>query len=723
MATDYDEAKSNYDNFRYCYENGHQNWLDRAARAIRFRNSEQWDPVDLAKLRRAKRPALTLNIIASLLRTSKGMQRVLRNDVRFSPVSDADNGAAAVMDMLWMHIQNENGFDELETEIYERGLVTGRGYYDIRMEFDHNLRGNVKITGLRSQDVVLDPCIEQYKPETWPQVVTTRWFNPLDIEHLYGKEKADELRNRGLPTWYDYEDEIMGTQLTRIPYYAAGWGLGVDQDLIRGLRVIDRQYFDLKHKELFIDTKSGDTSEIPETWDRARISKILELAPNLSTVKRKVKTVVWTTSCETTLLNKVDSPYNGFTVVPFFPEMYDGYTQGLVEQLIDAQEMHNKLTSQELAIVNGTANSGYKVKVGAVKNMTIEELEMIGSKPGLVLEMDDINNIEKFTPNTLPAGHDRLSAKAADIMRSLSGVSNQARGFAREDVASEAILANQAAADVNFADGLGKLHMSKRLVAERVLDCVQTFYTEERVIMINRGSLYRPDFQAVSINKQTPEGTMLNDVTRGQYTTILVPSPQRSSLTTDEFQQVLELKKLGVQIPDQMMIELSNLPNKQALLQQTQGDSAKQAQEQHEMEKQIHDLQMKLEQAKAEKELSAAELNRARAEKAHAEAQIDPDAAYERVEMARIESERETAQERTIADMTKHTMTHVDKHAARTAATAMDLTKLAQASHEQHAQRRHDVGMQRMDHAHDAGMAELQADLQPETPPGGTSGP
>ncbi len=715
MATEYDTARENYQNFRYCYENGHQDWLTRAARCIRYRNNDQWDPVDKARLKRQQRPALTFNILESLITSMKGLQRAMRNDVRFSPVADADNDSAQVLDSLWLHIQNENALDFVETELWERGLVTGRSYYDVRVDFDQNMRGNVKITGLRSQDVVLDPCVEQYDPETWPQVLVTRWLNLLEVEHLYGKAKAEKLRFNGIPAWYDYEDEVMGNQLVRIPYYTGGWELGVDRDLVRALRLIDRQWYKLKTKEMFIDTSTGDTSEIPETWDRERIGRVLELTPGLSTVKRKVKTVMWTVTCEDVVLHESDSPYSAFTVVPFFPKFYDGYTLSPTEVLLDPQDMYNKVTSQELHIINTTANSGYKVKTGALKNMTVPELESSGARTGLVVELDDINNLEKIQPNQVPQGHDRISAKADQIMRSLSGISNQSRGFAREDVAGEAILANQAASDINFADMLSKLHRSKQILAKRVLECVQTFYTETRVMMINRGSTYRPEFSQFAINQPTPEGTVMNDVTRGEYTTVLVPSPIRSTLTDDEFTQLVTLReKLGIKIPDTMLIELSSVPNKAQIIQQLQGDSNQEQQQQQQLQQQIQQLEMELAQAKAEKERAAAQLNLARARKAFVESQNDPDAAYERVEMARIAAESQNAHENTMATLAGRVMDHHAKQRDSDIRVAGDMTRLDMDAQNKAHDRMHDVGMARLGHAHTMIQKQADNDNQPE---------
>lgn len=647
MATELDTARYNAENFKFCAENGHIEWLIKASRCVDFFHGRQWAAEDVAALREAGRPALTFNVIESLIRTMRGIQRMLRNDVRYVPVADAGAEDARAQDMVWLHIQNQNALEHLESELWVKGLITGRAYYEVCPSFDESLQGNVKISGLRSQDVVLDPAFETYDPSDWPQVFVSRWWSLNDIKLEYGDSVAEQLRYSTPPDWLGSEELALARQLGKYPYYSAMWSRDVDRDNVRAFRLVDRQYVKVKNKDVFVDMATGDISEIPESWDRERVGRVLEMTPGLGTMRKKMKTVRWTVSTEDVVLKDVDSPNKWYTVVPFFPTMVDGETQGLIEHLVDPQVLYNKVTSQELHIINTTANSGWKFKTGTLVGMTREELERVGSRTGLALEVRDLNDIEKIQPNQIPQGHDRISGKADAIMRSLSGVSNQARGFAREDVAGEAILANQAAMDVNFAGPLANLHRSKQLLAMRSLDCVQAYYTETRVLLINKGSMFRPDLEEMTVNQPTVEGRVLNDLTQGKYTTTLIPSPPRSTLSESEFKELVMLRRdLGLQIPDAVFIEVSNLANKAQLLQQMQGDSLEAQKAQQEAAARAQQMEEQKVQAQVEKELGAAELNRARAQKATIESQYDPDAAYERVEMARIQSDAGIERER-----------------------------------------------------------------------------
>ena len=82
------------------------------------------------------------------------------------------------------------------------------------------------------------------------------------------------------------------------------------------------------------------------------------------------------------------SPYEHFTLVPYFPYWRRGKPFGMVRNLISPQEQLNKISSQELHIVNTTANSGWIVESGSLTGMNADDLEEHGAETGLVLEFN-----------------------------------------------------------------------------------------------------------------------------------------------------------------------------------------------------------------------------------------------------------------------------------------------------------------------------------------------
>jgi hypothetical protein len=197
--------------------------------------------------------------------------------------------------------------------------------------------------------------------------------------------------------------------------------------------------------------------------------------------------------------------------------------------------------------------------------MTVEELEEKGAQTGLVLEVNDMDGVDKITPNAVPSGLDRVSYKAEEHIKTISGVSDSMQGFDREDVAAKAIQAKRQAGSTNLAKPLDNLTRSDFILARNVLDLVQNFYTEERILTIthNRTTGESEDF---TVNQVTPEGEVINDLTLGEYGIVVTSVPHRESLEDSQFEQAVALKELGVQIPDSTLVESSRIMNKKELL-------------------------------------------------------------------------------------------------------------------------------------------------------------
>lgn len=298
-------------------------------------------------------------------------------------------------------------------------------------------------------------------------------------------------------------------------------------------------------------------------------------------VPKLVRRIRWSVVADNIVLHDEWSPYKHFTVVPYFPHFRRGTTIGLVENLLGPQELLNKVTSQELHVVNTTANSGYKVKAGALSNMTVEELEEKGARTGLVIEVngDPDKDVQKIAPNQVPQGLDRISYKAEESIKTISGISDSMQGMDRADVAAKAIQAKQKAGSTNLVKPLDNLTRTDAILARNVLDLVQEFYTEERIMTITHDHA-TGESQSFTINQPNPEPEtgeeteenpyqeIVNDLTLGEYDVVVTSVPRRETLEDSQFEQAMALKEAGIQIPDSVLIDASRLINKKDIIRQ-----------------------------------------------------------------------------------------------------------------------------------------------------------
>lgn len=598
-----DKAVDNYMQYIYARDNGHLRYLQKAALCRRFFLGKHWDEAQEAMLKASGRPVLTINKVFSTMLTVMGEQIATQADISFQPTASGIQETADALTKLWISTAQNNSYQWLEEMVFDSGAVTSRGFFDVRMAFDDHLKGEVRIKAPNAQCVLLDPDDNQYDPRTWSQTLTSRWLSLNDIELLWGPEARQELESRSRSRFeygYDSIDMNIGSfgndpdmgRYARAQYS----GYDIDERLRRMYRLIERQHKEVAMREHFVDLQTGDTRVIPSTWDRNRIAFIAEQY-KLGVIRRRAEQIRWTQSIEDVLLFDKVSPYKWFTQIPYFPIFFEGQTIGLVENLLSPQEQLNKLSSQELHVVNTTANSGWKVKAGSLQNMDIYELEQRGAETGLVIELADVKDLEKLSPNPVPTGLDRLTYKADEAIKDLSGISDSLRGFDRADVAAKAIRAKQQAGSVNLTKAFRNLLHTRHLVAKATLDLVQTYYTEERVFKVNgNGILGEPE--TVTVNGMSPEGEVVNDLQAGEYEVVVTDVPKRESFEESQFDEATRLRELGVNIPDDVIIEASHLSNKRDIAQRVRERNGES--EPTEMQQQLAQLEVQLKQVEVE---------------------------------------------------------------------------------------------------------------------------
>ncbi len=581
MATDYTTIQEQMDRYSYCRDEGGLKYQKKARLCEDFFAGDQWDEETKNKLALVRRPALTLNKTLPSLMVMFAEQLKNRASVNFVPKQQGTQSTANALNKLWIHTATSNKLKWVESQVFDDGIITGRGFYDVRMNFDEHVLGNVSIQHINPMNVLIDPDAEEYDPDKWNDVFYSKWLSPDEIGRIYGVEKGKAVKQFNYDTYpmgYDYfdvrPDTFGGTEDIRTQENY----LSTSEEYRKRLRVIERQYKVRQNQEHFIDLESGDLSVVPAGMPKEKIQAILSEF-EVDIIKRPVDVYKWTVTCGDVVLHNEESPYKHFTILPFFPIFRRGATIGMVENMIDPQQLYNKSRSQELHVINTSANSGWKVKKGAVLNMTTEELEQRGAETGLVVELTDVNDLEKITPNQIPTGLDRVSQIAGEDIKEISMASDSMRGFDREDVAAKAIQAKQQVGGKNFAKIMDNLAHTRTLLAGRVLDLWQTFYTTERQFQITGESL-RAESEQLVINQpqeqmpgpgapQQEQGAppgILNDITVGRYDVTVTTIPDRDTMQQTQLEQAIQLKELGVPIPDRMLIQNSTLEDKEELI-------------------------------------------------------------------------------------------------------------------------------------------------------------
>ncbi|MCS7001209.1 MAG: genomic island protein, partial [Dehalococcoidia bacterium] len=553
-----DIARANWERYVYGRDHGHEEYCQQARRCEDFYLGAglQWDEQVRRILESEGRPAHEVNEIMPAVNAAVGYQIANRMDVLFVPRSgDASAETAKVLTKLVRHILDVEHYRWRETDVYEDGLIMQRGYFDVRLRFSDSLRPEIEIRTLDPMDVIPDPDAKSYDPDEWADVIITRWLTADEIRSIYGDEAARQVEA------LDYADEDFGEGASDDGVPRSRFGATAGYDAVqRGpgriprYRIIDRQHWQYTPSDVAI-YPTGDIRVIEGATDEQRAAY---MASGAIITRRPMRRVRWTvTATDRVVLHDDWSPFRHFTIVPFFPYFRRGRTRGLVDNAISSQELKNKALSQYIHIVNTSANSGWLVPFGTLRNMTDRQLEEWGARSGLTIVYDPtMGKPEKIPPNPMPVGVEGLIQHATQNIRATTGVNEALLGIGNRDNSGVLFQSRQYAAAQGLARPLDNLARTRYILATRLLDIIQQYYIDHRIYRITGIDVIgRPYDETVEVNAPTDSGAVVHDLTVGEYDIVITDVPMHVTYDQTQFEQIVKMRReMGVAIPDSVVI-------------------------------------------------------------------------------------------------------------------------------------------------------------------------
>lgn len=616
---------------------GHLDWVEEARKFDDYYVGDQWDATIRQTLDAQKRPHQSINLILSTVNAVTGQYIKSRQDISFVPQGKgANQDTAKSLRFLFKQIALNNDSEAKELQMFMDGLIQDRGYTYYYMDFSDSTEGEIRELILDPTDVILDPGAKEYDPSTWSEVFISRWLTPEEIGALYGPEYKNKVDLAAAGGTFGHDSlEWEAPNFSGDHYNSEIFFQSSEEEIkrVKRVRVIERQYRKLVRTAFFVDTATGDMRRVPEGWSEEETAEfVLKMNGQISMLwkpERRVRVCITADRC---LLHDDWSIFNTFSIIPFFPFFRRGRPFGLVRNLVDPQDMLNKITSQELHVVNTTANSGWVFKTGSLVNMDADDLAAQGSKTGLVLEWQGDTPPEKIQPNQVPTGLDQISAKAGVYFREISGINEAMLGQQRSD-SSKAIQSQRQGGLDQQEIIFEHLNYTRKLRAKFMLEAVQMYYTETRLLTIFEKNEDGEDVQQeLEVNQPyqrfDPETLQAveeikNDLTLGEYCVAITNIPRRDTYDEALFEQLSTMRELGVQIPDHVLVENSQLPDRREVsdqIKQIQGLAAPTPEEVERMQM-LDEMQMRLLQAEIMEKEAQAQERMAKAEQLMAQAQ------------------------------------------------------------------------------------------------------
>lgn len=573
-----------------------EEWAETAKRCVDFIEGRQWGEDQKAKLMAEGRPALTFNKIAPLYRLILGYHRNNRTDVTFPPANDemATEQVSELLNALYKQFSETSGMPWVDAEVFADGLATGRGFMDMRLDFEENDFGDISCRAVDPFSVYLDPDADDYDiSKGCNYVMVSRWASIDEIEFYYGKNpaqmigsivKGDGYTEHPSSFYYATEETTPvrkfgnenGDDTGFWSTFQERWIDFIDPSK-KNIRVVDAQCKVTKIRPHFVDLETGQRAVVPETWDRQRIEKALYHAEKLGNpmriVNRPHKMVRWTVMVGDIIVFDQWSPYKDYTILGYFPYFRRGQTLGMVNDLLDPQTEINKRRSSEIEIVGRTTNSGWLHHEQALDPDQEKLLDQFGSSPGIRIKWKGAPNQkpERINPSPPPMAMERLEDKARDDLRQISGINESALGELDRVQSGRAIEARQRQAVLAFQLYLDNFSRTTELKGRKFLRLVQDHYTEERMIRI-KGEDGNFVTRYINQRSEIEPGVfdIINNITLGKYVVAVDETPMSKTFQNAQFEEAMALiERIGPILGPAMattaplIVDMSTMPRKQ----------------------------------------------------------------------------------------------------------------------------------------------------------------
>lgn len=575
----------------------HQRWAEGAKKCVDFFEGRQWTQTQIAQMVLQRRPALTFNIIAPLVRLILGYHRSHKTDIVHKPGQDSrsSDDIAEVLSRVERSIAHASKQEFVDTEVFLDGLISARGFFDTRLNFEENDLGEC-ITKARDPFAVkIDPDADTYDlNESAAFIQTDRMVSLDEIEGAFGKRIMEWLKpfTMGQTPLAPLSSLVLNEEVTPVRYF----GLRSDSEMTdwwdnfyslvgdfvdpyrKTIRLIESQYKVREERDVFIDLETGDTQVVPQEWGPDQIGKSLFYAQQvgnpLIVERRMVERIHWTTMAGDLILYDAPSLYDRYTITGYFPYFRRGMTRGMVEDLIDPQMEKNKRRSARVEITAKTANGGWMYHQESLTPEQERNLKKFGSTPGVNIKWkgDADKKPTQIAPATPPMAQESLEHDSDNDIRAISGINESALGELDRVQSGRAIEARQRQAVLSVQMYMDNFKRSKTLLGDAHLEIIQKHYTEQRMfrVMGEDGKFTQTIINQMQVDPAGGVKRVINDITVGKYITAIDDAPMSSTFLNAQFEEMLQLlEKMGpamgqfLPLFSDLIIDMSSLPRKQ----------------------------------------------------------------------------------------------------------------------------------------------------------------
>ncbi len=515
----------------------------KSERARDYYNGYQWTQKELDILAKRNQPALTINYIKRKVEYLRGFERRMRSDPKAFPRTPEDDQLSGAATDALRFVAERNDFDVTRSDVYEDLLIEGFGGADVTV-----------VEGLDGYDVDITRI-------PWDRI----WYDP------YSRAKDfTDARYLGIVIWMDREEA-----LETFPGY---------EDVIE---------YTLSSVSM---SQTYDDRPKYSTWSDNRRTRVRVVQCQFQyhgqwMIATFTKGGYLTEPMLSPYMDREDRPACSLILRSAYVDR-ENQRYGHVDDLIDLQDEINKRRSKLLHLNSVRQTFGNRQAIADVDKARREL-----AKPDGHLEVENSGEFGKDF-GVMPTAD--MSAGQLELLRHATGemqASGPNAAMAGKDPRIQsgvAIQAQQLGGAVEIEPIVDDLRQWTKQIYEASWLRVRQFWTSEKWIRVTDDEknakwvgLNQPVTLAQALGELPPQEAaqymqqmglqpndprldqvvrMDNDIAGLDVDITIEEGPQVPNTQAEQFQMLGQLAQAGIQIPPEVLIEASQLRNKDKLL-------------------------------------------------------------------------------------------------------------------------------------------------------------
>ncbi|TAK82094.1 MAG: hypothetical protein EPO09_21720 [Aquabacterium sp.] len=568
-----------------------------AYRDLRAYAGQNWTQSERAALEQQKRMVLELNKIRRVVNLYSGYERENRLSTVCDAVEDSDVDTADLISDVMIYTYEKGNAHHVISDAFEHSLKTGLAIIGIYIDYGKDkVNGDIKFYYKPFNAIMLDPYFTKRDLSDCDQASTRDLLSREQVKSLLPWVDPQIIEN--IPTGIrDNKYQYLGIYRQYNSTYIAKNLLTYDQYWTR----IN------KPQKYLVDMDTGVSQEWNGTPEEEKhLKEALAMNQNVQMINSYKRDVELNIIVGGRLLYSGPDP-TGLSTFPFLPviayfepliDTYELKIQGIVRSIVDAQRQYNRRHSQIIDLMESIINTGWISRNGAV--LDPQMLLQSGQARNIIInEGYDVNaDIREIQPPQVPSGYlqyqDIIDKNIMEIpggSEELLGISStgdsQVSGRLAEVRASNGLKGNRGLFD--------NLEQTLSWLGNLVIEAIQKNYTP--------GKIWR-------ITKREPTPEFFSGEF-GKYDSCIKQAVLTHTQREAYYYQLLQLRELGIAIPDDIIVEAAPLQGK-VKLNQRMAEIAERQQEAQQIEMQQIQRQAELENAQIDNTLALAQERRAR---------------------------------------------------------------------------------------------------------------